>query len=154
MKNTWTKLNFDEATALLPSDFLPIDRFYFHKHKLRAITPIGIIAYSASREFPNNIWWTSVYPPEIDKDIAYWVIGLDVRGILVIPTEVFADFCNKNNVPKLASGKWSIHIKMETSSIFLYYADKNCDVSRFYIANELSENTRLNGLEPSKTQLM
>lgn len=154
MKNTWPKLNFEEATALLPSDFFPIDRTFFHKHKLRANTPMGIIAYSASREYPNNIWWTSVYPPEIDKNIAYWVIGLDVRGILIIPAGVITEFCNKNNVPKLASGKWSIHIKMEYNNIFLYYADKRCDVSRYYIANELSENTHLNDLEPSNTQLM
>lgn len=130
------KLSFDEAISLLPASFKPLDRTFYQKHRLRAETPSGIISYSASREYPDKIWWTSVYPRVSENEVDYWIIGLDVRGILILPDDLVSDFCIKNNVPKLASGKWSIHIKMDNSNFYLFHSDKLCDVTQYFHTNQ------------------
>lgn len=128
------KLSFEQAIGLLPKEFLPVERASYHRHKLRANTPKGVFAFSASKEYDNNkVWWTSVFSPDDNPEISYWVIALDVRGIVVLPIELIARFCMDYNVPKLSSGKWSIHLKMEGQKILIYYTDSQIDVSQFFI---------------------
>lgn len=74
-----------------------------------------------------------MFSPDDEPEISYWVIALDVRGIVVLPIELIARFCMDNNVPKLSSGKWSIHLKMEGQKILMYYTDSQIDVSQFFI---------------------
>lgn len=128
------KLTFEQALSLLPKEFQPLERASYHRHKLRANSPMGKFAFSASKEYNEaKIWWTSVFPPEIDPEISFWIIALDIRGILVLPIDLIECFCKKNNVPKLSSGKWSIHLKMEGQKILMYYTDSFVDISQYFI---------------------
>ena len=133
------KLTFDQAIVMLPKKFQPVERASYHRHKLRANSPMGIVAFSASKEHNDEkVWWTSVFPPEDEPEITFWIIALDIRGILVLPIGIVDSFCKKNNVPKLSSGKWSIHLKMEEQRILMYYTDSFEDVSQYFISSLLS----------------
>lgn len=128
------KLTFNEAIGLLPKEFQPVERASYHKHRLRANSPMGEFAFSASKEYNDaKIWWTSVFPPEDEPEIAYWIIALDIRGIVVLPIDIIARFCIDNNVPKLSSGKWSIHLRMEEQKILMYYTDSTEDVTQYFM---------------------
>lgn len=128
------KLTFDQAIVMLPKEFQPVERASYHRHKLRANSPMGIVAFSASKEYNDEkVWWTSVFPPEDEPEITFWIIALDVRGIVLLPIGLIARFCIANNVPKLSSGKWSIHLKMEGKRILMYYTDSIEDISQYFI---------------------
>lgn len=107
------KLTFNETIELLPKEFQPIERASYHRHKFRAQSPLGIIAFSASKEYNDEeVWWTSVFPPEDEPEITFWIIALDIRGILVLPIDIIDSFCKKNNVPKLSSGAYVIDVNI------------------------------------------
>lgn len=128
------KLTFNQAIVMLPKEFQPVERALYHRHKLRANSPMGIVAFSASKEYNDEkVWWTSVFPPEDEPEITFWIIALDMRGIVLLPIRLIARFCIDNNVPKLSSGKWSIHLKMEGKRILLYYTDSFEDISQYFI---------------------
>lgn len=38
------KLTFDQAIVMLPKEFQPVERASYHRHKLRANSPMGIVA--------------------------------------------------------------------------------------------------------------
>ncbi len=124
---------------MLPKEFQPVERTSYHRSKLRANSSMGMFAFSASKEYNDEkVWWTSVFPPENEPEIKFWIIALDIRGILVLPIDIIASFCKRNNVPKLSSGKWSIHLKMEGQKILMYYTDSFEDVSQYFIPSLLS----------------
>lgn len=45
------KLTFDQAIVMLPKGFQPVERASCHRHKFRANSIMGIVAFSASKEY-------------------------------------------------------------------------------------------------------
>lgn len=128
------KLTFEEAKQLLPDAFQPVGNTSCFKHKIIAETPAGIIAFSASREYNGDSnWISSVCSSKQAPEVSHWVIALDTRGIVILPTDIAISFCKDNYVPQQSPGKWTVYLKMEGQKIVMYYADSYKDVTQYFI---------------------
>lgn len=129
-----SKFSVKGLMKLLPKLYKP----YIEVRILRRIwcveCPKGWIALYSSKDFTNMPKWrVKPFENNSEIDIAYWAFGLDLRGMLLIPSDIVNEFCNTYAVSRTPSGKWKLGIHEFDGRYYLYAHDSLKDVSDFFI---------------------
>lgn len=85
-----------------------------------AHSPKFSICYRYSKMYDGKpLWWTSETFLRADAS-DFVLIGIENRGVLVVPSKVIKDYWYNLNVGSLANGRIKIRIKEDKGNIVLY----------------------------------
>lgn len=108
-------MKIEKALSILGKDFED-----FKVKGNVAHSPKCSICYRYSRMYDNKpVWWTSETFLRADAS-DFVIIGIENRGILVIPSKVIKDYWYNLDVKPLANGRINIRIKEDSGKIVLY----------------------------------
>jgi len=110
-------MKIEQALSVLGKDFenFKVKGNVAHSYKYS-------ICYRYTKMYMYNdkpIWWTAEFPLRADAS-DFVIIGIENRGILVIPSKVIKDYWYNLEVGALADGRMNIRIKEDNGKIVLY----------------------------------
>ena len=140
----YNKLSKRGMIALIPRSFKPFSEIKPLRRGFCAHSVNGWIAFYNSKDYliePN--WRVKPYAKVIKPNFTFWCFALDIRGILLISTNIIEDFCTKNNIPQTPSGQWKLGIKENDGKYYLFSKFSLYDVTDCFIPsiNLISKST-------------
>lgn len=134
MKRIVKALTFDQSINLLPSEFLPCNKFSGQKRLLN--TPKGVIAFRHSSLLSCGEWKTSYNEEAIHNEIDYLIYALGYDGILLLSRDILLSFKNQNYRGRWANNGYPIHVYKENERYFWHGMNGNTkDLTKYFISS-------------------
>lgn len=128
-------LNIEESISLLPPEFKNITKCPGRRPIYSS--SMGNLYFRGSKDFgyKHKTWWYSIDSEVIKSErIAYIVLAADVRGIFLIPSDVFFAYKERHPVGAVKGGREDFTILKDGDRLIRHEAKcDDEDLTKFFI---------------------